>query len=381
MQHTVENTLVSFTVDQNFTAEQLLDLKLIDSLPKMNFLERMKELNIPGASIAVIDDFKVAWAKGYGVTKAGTDKIVTTDTMFQSASTTKVLMALIVLRLVEEGVFDIDTDVNIYLRSWKIPQHPSGINVTLRMLLTHQSGINRPGNGTEVEEGTEPTLIQFLKGEKPVLNDPVFFDNTPGTVHSYSNFGYMIMQLMLEDHFNTSYTKLVQQFIFEPLHMHSSIIEYPFPAPFADRIICPHNAEGIPSPTDDLNSSPLAQAGLISSPSDLALLACEMMKAHAGIRSDVISQKTMHAMFHIERTLDPKEFEGLSGQGLGVFLFGKPGNHFFVHHGHNNPGANCMFIGSTVHGKGAVIMTNGMYGMLLALETLGAISKAYHWEK
>ena len=90
------------------------------------------------------------------------------------------------------------------------------------------------------------------------MNDPVFFENTPGTTHSYSNFGYMIMQLLLEDYFKTSYTQIVKQSIFNPLKMNASIIEYPFPSEFAGRVIRPHSKEGIPSPTDGLNSAPLA---------------------------------------------------------------------------------------------------------------------------
>lgn len=376
----VENGLVKYDGKAHLTADQIIDSKRYDKLPKWNIGERMKDLVIPGVSVAVIDDFKLAWAKGYGVMEAGTDKKVTTETMFQSGSTTKVLMGITVLRLVEEGKLDLDADINTYLRSWKMPEHPSGIKVTLRMLLTHQAGINRPGNGTETEEGTEPTLVQFLKGEKPVLSDPVFFENTPGTTHSYSNFGYMIMQLLLEDYFKTSYTQIVKQSIFNPLKMNASIIEYPFPSEFAGRVIRPHSKEGIPSPTDGLNSAPLAQAGLITTPTDLAKVACELMLADKGESNKILSRKSVQAMFTVERILNPAEFEGLSGQGLGIFLFGQGENKFFLHHGHNNPGANCMFVGSTTKGQGAVIMTNGMYGLDLCVEILSSIAKEYHWD-
>ena len=165
-------------------------------------------------SIAVINDFKIDWAKGYGVMKAGTDNKVSSETMFQSGSTTKILMAILILQIVEEGKLDLDTDINTYLKSWKMPEHPSGKKVTLRMLLTHQSGINRPGDGFETEPGSNPTLIQFLTGEKPVLNDSVFFDTIPGTSHSYSNFGYLVMQFLLEDCFNTSYTRACRKVYF-----------------------------------------------------------------------------------------------------------------------------------------------------------------------
>jgi CubicO group peptidase (beta-lactamase class C family) len=285
----------------------------------------------------------------------------------------------VILRMVEEGRLDLDADINNYLKSWTMPEHPSGIKVTLRMLLTHQSGINRPGNGFETEEGSNPSLVQFLKGEKPVLNDPVFFDTIPGTSHSYSNFGYLVMQFLLEEYFNTSYTQLVEKYVFNPLNLKSSFIEYPFPAKFADRVIRPHNEEGVVSKDDGLFSAALAQAGMISTPTDWAKISCELMLANKGKSQKILSQKSVQAMFKTELELNPAAFEGLSGQGLGLFLFGKGDGQYFMHHGHNNPGANCVLIGSISSGKGVVIMTNGMRGISIAMQIVSSVAKEYKW--
>lgn len=375
----VENGLVKYKWDENYTAEMIIDSKRIDTMPKLNIYDRMKDYKVPGLSIAVINDFKIDWAKGYGVMEAGTDKKVNSETMFQSGSTTKVLMAIVILRMVEEGKLDLDTDINTYLKSWKMPEHPSGIKVTLRMLLTHRAGINRPGDGFDIEPGSNPTLLQYLNGEKPVLNDPVLFDTVPGTTHSYSNFGYLIMQFLLEDNFNTSYTQLVKRYVFDPLELNSSLIEYPFPSSFAGRVIHPHNEEGVPSLDEGLSSSALAQAGMIATSSDWATIACELMLAYKGKSNKILSQKSVQAMFKTELKLNPAEFEGLSGQGLGVFLFGKGEQQYFMHHGHNNPGANCVLIGSVYTGKGVVIMTNGMYGISIAMQIVASVAKEYNW--
>jgi len=375
----VENGLVKYKWDTNYTVDMIIDIKRIDTMPKLNIFNQMRDYKIPGVSIAVINDFKIDWAKGYGVMEAGTDKKVSSETMFQSGSTTKILMAIVILRMVEEGKLDLDTDINTYLNSWKMPEHPSGKKVTLRMLLTHQSGINRPGNGFDTEPGSNPTLIQFLKGEKPVLNDSVFFDTIPGTSHSYSNFGYLVMQFLLEDYFNTSYTEFVEKYIFDHLNLKSSFIEYPFPSKFDNRVVRPHNEEGVSSKDDGLYSAALAQAGMITTPSEWATIACELMLAYAGKSNKILSQKSAQAMFNMELKLNPAEFEGLSGQGLGLFLFGKEEQQYFMHHGHNNPGANCVFIGSTSTGKGVVIMTNGMYGISLAIQIVSSVAKEYGW--
>jgi len=377
----VENGLARYTFDENFTMSQLVDSRRIDSLPKANLPETMQDLKVPGVSIAVIDDFKIAWTRAYGVMEAGTDKKVTTATMFQSGSTTKLLMAIVILRMAEEGKLDLDADINTYLKTWKVPEHPSGKKVTLRLLLTHRSGINRPGDGFDKEPGTSPTLLQFLKGERPVLSDAVSFDYPPGTKHSYSNFGYLIMQYMLEDHFETPYARLVDRYVFRPLKLKSSFIAYPFPPEFSARVIRPHDREGKPSADDGLETSALAQAGMITTPSDWARIALELMLASRGESSRMLSQASVQAMFRTEAELNPAEFEGISGQGLGLFLFSKGQQKYFLHHGHNSPGANCVLIGSQTTGQGAVIMTNGMRGIPLSGQIVSAIAREYGWDK
>ena len=377
----VENGLVKYTFDENFTMGQIVDAQRIDALPKFNLLESMREYRIPGLSIAVIDNFKIAWIKAYGLMEAETSKAVTTDTMFQSGSTTKLLMAIVILRMAEQGKIDLDANINNYLKTWKVPDHPSGKKVTLRLLLTHQSGINRPGNGFDTEPGSSPTLLQFLKGGKPVLNDAVSFDYPPGAKHSYSNFGYLVMQYMLEDHFQISYTQLVNRYVFRPLQLRSSFISYPFPSQYAARVIRPHDREGKPSADDGLYSSALAQAGMITTPSDWAKIACELMLASMGKSDRMLSQQSVKAMFRTEAELNPAEFEGISNQGLGLFLFSKGQQLYFLHHGHNSPGANCVLIGSRTTGQGAVIMTNGMRGIPLSYQIVSSISKEYGWDK
>jgi len=344
-------------------------------------VDSMQNYKVPGVSVAVIDNFKIAWTKAYGVMDTGTNRAVTTDTMFQSGSATKLLMAIVILRMAEEGKLDLDADINTYLKTWKVPEPPSGTRVTLRLLLTHRAGINRPGNGFDTEPGSSPTLLQFLKGEKPVLNDAVSFDYPPGTRHSYSNFGYLIMQYMLEDHFQTSYARLVDQYVFRPLKLESSFIEYPFPPQYAARVIRPHDREGTPSADDGLYSSALAQAGMIATPSDWARIVCELMLAAAGRSDTMLSQESARAMFRTEAELNPAEFEGISAQGLGVFLFSKGQQQYFLHHGHNSPGANCVLIGSQTTGQGAVIMTNGMRGIPLSCQIVSSISKEYGWDQ
>ena len=99
--------------------------------------ERMAHYNVPGVSVAVLDSGRVAWAKGYGVKDVETGEPVKTTTLFQAASISKPVAAMAALRLVEEGLLELDTPVNQYLRSWKIPDNEftAGNEVTLLSLI------------------------------------------------------------------------------------------------------------------------------------------------------------------------------------------------------------------------------------------------------
>jgi CubicO group peptidase (beta-lactamase class C family) len=79
--------------------------------------EIMKMTNVPGVSIAVIKDFAIHWAKGYGVADARSESPVSTNTMFQAASISKPVTAMAFLRMVQDGKAGLDEDVNSYLKS------------------------------------------------------------------------------------------------------------------------------------------------------------------------------------------------------------------------------------------------------------------------
>jgi CubicO group peptidase (beta-lactamase class C family) len=83
--------------------------------------KRMANYKLPGASVALINHGEIAWARGYGVQEAGTSRAVTSETIFQACSISKHVAMVGTLRLVQEGVLNLDEDVNTYLRSWKIP--------------------------------------------------------------------------------------------------------------------------------------------------------------------------------------------------------------------------------------------------------------------
>lgn len=81
----------------------------------------LKQFSVPGVSIAVIKDFKIEWAKGYGVADTETGRRVSTDTLFQAASMSKPVAAMASMRAVQDGRFTLDQDVNTIQKSWQLP--------------------------------------------------------------------------------------------------------------------------------------------------------------------------------------------------------------------------------------------------------------------
>lgn len=93
----------------------------IENTPKWDLQERMNYYKIKGISIAVISDYKIEWARGYGWADLAENRHVTTSTLFQAASISKSLNGLGILKLAQDKKLDIYTDINNYLRSWQFP--------------------------------------------------------------------------------------------------------------------------------------------------------------------------------------------------------------------------------------------------------------------
>lgn len=342
--------------------------------------ERMAHYKIPGVSLAVINGGKIEWVKGYGTLKAGGNAPVRPDCLFQAASTTKMLVAATALRLVEQGRLDLDLDINHYLKAWQVPENifTKEKKVTLRLLLTHQAGL--PMTNFPHEEGKAPSLVQVLDGVAPAQNKPARVASVPGSQWGYSNLGYVVIQMLLEEVTRKPLPRLMQEVVFTPLGMTASTFAYPLPSSLRNREAMPHDGTGkVAEPV--LHPTALAQGGLITTPSDLAKFTLEMMRTYDGESKTVFSRSMVKAMFHREAEIDPRVMGVPLGQGLGVFLSALGSDFSFGHPGDGFPGTTCWVTGVPSEGKGLVIMTNGAAGTPLSLEILAAVGMVYQWPR
>ncbi|NHK31844.1 MAG: beta-lactamase family protein [Asgard group archaeon] len=347
---------------------------------KYKLTDLMKQFNVPGIGMALIDDYQIKWTKYIGLQDVNSKKEINEKTIFEAASTTKAFTAVLALHLVEKEFLDLDEDVNVKLKDWKIPENEftEKEKVTLRRILNHSAGINRPDSMFGTEEGKTSTLLQVLNGEKPALNDPVKVEFIPGSKQQYSNIGYSVIQKLIEDTTGKSIIKLMKEVIFDPLGMKNSTLEFPLPQELNNRAILPHTADGEAKPKG-LHESAFGHSNLSCSVLDMCKFVLEIINSYNGKSEKILTKKMVHSMLESQRSFGPTEMMGLTDQALGMFLMKNEQNTFFLHPGGNAPGATSFMLGSPITGQGAVIFTNGAQGELLAVQLVYTLAKEYDW--
>lgn len=335
--------------------------------------ERMHYYHTPGVSIAYIRNYGLKWAGGFGVQKAGTEQKVTPTSIFEAASTTKFLNTILILRMVEQDTLSLSKDVNSYLSSWKIPENEftSLQPVTLTSLLTHTAGL--PPTNFNWVEGSEPTLIDVLNGRSPALNAAVQVRYTPGTRYEYSNLSHVVIQFLLEEMFHKSYAAIMAEKVFQPLEMSHSYYPSQIPAELSNSVAFPHDQDGaLHMPC--YHPSALAQGGLLTTPSDLARVAIDVMSAYMGDSNRYLSQESISLLFENHGDLGDRMIGIPIYHGLGCFVHQKGNEFMFTHPGYNIPGMLSYFYGYPKSGHGGVVMINGANGEKLAYEIIHALN-------
>ncbi len=164
-----------------------------DPIATTTLAELMREHQVPGVSIAVIRNGKIDWARGFGIADVETGRAVTPQTLFQAASISKPVAAAAALSMVQDGLLDLDEDINLKLKSWKLPTNEFTVDrpVTLRQLLSHTAGTTVHGFPGYARDANWPSTIDILEGRGNT--DPVRVDTLPGSNWRYSGGGYTIV--------------------------------------------------------------------------------------------------------------------------------------------------------------------------------------------
>ena len=190
---------------------------------------QLEEDDIAGATIAIVKDGKLLFAKGYGYADVEKKKPVVADaTLFRPGSVSKLFTWTAVMQLVEQKKLDLDRDVNAYL-DFKIPE-AFGKPVTLKNLITHTPGFEDPVKGLFVPVSNQVPLGQYLKNHIPRR---IY---APGTVSAYSNYGAALAGYIVERESGRPFAHYIDENIFRPLGMTSSTFSQPLPGALAPRM-------------------------------------------------------------------------------------------------------------------------------------------------
>lgn len=330
-----------------------------------NILDRMRYYHVPGVSLAVVDNFQVAYASGFGVTEFGGNRLVDTTTLFLAGSISKPVFASGALRLVELGKLSLDTDINETLKSWKLPasRFTEKDKVTLRRLLTHTAGLTVwgfPGYqmGTPI-----PTVPQVLDGAPPANTPAVRNDTLPGARWLYSGGGITIAQLMTTDVTGEPFHALMKRLVLDPAGMRRSTFENPLPRSRDAEASSGHETFDTPVKGRYHAYPEMAAAGLWTTAPELARWALDLTRSYNGDTKGVLTPTMAQQM--ISRQVQQMPPYGSGYVGL-IVSVGNQGDSISFSHGGRDEGFVATFVMWPKLGKGIFILTNGVSGALMS---------------
>lgn len=344
---------------------------------RMNLVDEMREYGTPGVSIAVINNYRIEWSRGYGVLALGSTQPVTSETLFQAASLSKPVTAVAAMRLVQEGRLKLDEDVNQKLRSWMVPENEftRDRKVTLRGILSHTAGFDVLAyEGTPVGEDI-PTVRQVLNGEKPATNPPIRPVYTPGSRNVYSGGGFLVLQQLLVDATGKPFPQLLDEVVFRRLGMKRATFEQPLPAANQSNAAA-GTQRGSPLKGKWLIKPNMASGGLWSTPTDLALFVIELQKARLGRSNKLINRRIANLIVPPDERQAVGTGDSVKVRGLGLGVTGQGPDIRFSHGGYTS-GYRCEMVGFG-NGQGVVVMSNGSSQGLLR-EILRSVATEYGW--
>jgi CubicO group peptidase (beta-lactamase class C family) len=335
----------------------------------MAIQDRMAFYKVHGVSVAVIHNYKIEWAKGYGYADDSLKIPVTTQTLYQAASISKSLNSVGVLKLVQDKKIDLYADINTYLTSWKFPYDSLSKNkkITVANLLSHTGGLTVHGFGG-YEKGKEiPTIEQILDGKKPANSPAIRSMYEPGIKSEYSGGGITISQLIVMDVTHQPYDKFMYNNVLKPLGMTNSTYTQP-PADVKSELLATayrYNGKALPGKYHIYPEQ--AAAGLWTNPTDLSKYIIETQLALQGKSHKVINQQTT------KLRLTPYLNKNAA---LGVFIDSLQDGVKYFEHGGANEGFRCQYFGSMEGGNGVVVMVNSDNGDIMN-EIVNSVAKVY----
>ncbi|WOD43219.1 serine hydrolase [Hwangdonia lutea] len=344
-------------------------VKFLDEPENFSTLSNsMINYNIPGLSLAVINNGKIEWSHTYTNPNFPDQKLNDT-TIFQAASLSKPVTFLAALRMHTAVTIDLDKNIENYLKSFNLPQGKQTVNnpVTFRNIFAHTSGITSGGYQGYARDLNVPTDVEILKGAIGVNSQPIAVLSKPNDVLAYSGGGYTLAEVALQDIHNDTFSNLMKTWILDPVGMNHSEFTQPLIVKDSSKIAKGHTQSGKVLDGGWRNHPEQAAAGLWSTSFDLAKFLIEIYKAYQG-KNSVFSASAIKSIINEER----------DGHIYG-FIVDRSNNGLALTHYGGNAGYRTGMTIDLTTGKGLVYLINSDNGGALGNELLLSASKLYGW--
>lgn len=326
----------------------------------------LQRRGVPGVAIAVIRSGVPIWSNGYGFSDKEAAKHISSDTRFNIGSVSKAMTAWGVMRLVEQGLIELDVPVDQYLKRWHLlPSDFDNSQVTVRRLLTHTSGLSTYPIGESFNAyppgSPMPPIVEALSrsygsfGKLRVVRQP-------GKSFEYNNGNYAILQLLIEDVSGQRFADFMQQTIFNPLGMRNTGYER---TPSVTKAYGENN-----EPRQPFDYVEQASGGVFTTVSDLALF----VSAIDSNDTNPSGRGVLKTAAVAEMITPSKETNGQYGLGYQMAPLRKEG--YFVAHQGANEGFRSLFLFDRAKRSGIAILTNSDTGGRIVADIVCAWAKS-----
>ncbi|MDQ1026932.1 amino acid adenylation domain-containing protein [Streptomyces umbrinus] len=328
-----------------------------------DLLAAMDRHRVPGVAVALLHDGEAVSARGYGVTAADGGP-VTCRTPFRVGSLSKHVTALAVLGLAAQGVLGLDSDVNRYLTSWRVPGRSP---VTIRDLMSHRSGLGTVPVTHYHPADPIPTLPQLLDGLPPADHPPVRAEFPAGQVFRKSGVNFSVLELLLQDVTGETFPDLAERLVLGPLGMTDSSFDQWYPQRSATPTATGHDVHGTPLAGGWRVRAEAASGGLWSSALDLAKVAAEIRRARLGRPGAVLLTRPLARQ--LLTVTHPGSFYGLGT------VVDDTGSGTEYGHGGRTAGFRAGAFTRLDTGTGFVVLTNAESGQALGTFVADALRR------
>ena len=287
------------------------------------------------------------------------DTPVNKHTIFQVASLSKLISAIGIMKLVEEGKLDLDIPINTYLSRWKLPPSEfDNTKVTARKLLSHTAGLTDGLGYSGFKIGTpiqtiEESLTKASDADQGA-NGVVKVGIEPGSEFKYSGGGYTLLQLLIEEISGQDFDTFMKKSVFNPIGMHNSM--YVWDTSLTNKLCAFYNSDGTQANHYIYTSK--AATSLYTTLYDLELFFQFYMHVENNqlTKKGILKPKTLKMMRQPHASVLGEDI-----WGLGTMLYTTTDTNDFIigHDGKSTPPINTAFRLNPDNGNGIIILETG----------------------